>query len=162
MFIHIVHLTTQIWQLCQIISHRYTRQKQAWNMEVYHALCTLSYSNAAHINIKHSNFQAPKRQFCGNTSNTRLIPKWRGSEKWLYDESPSCGHEFGMIMVVSDGLRSTLVWSKFSQGSMPSDPLRTLHYTRKDHYNHAIEHFTINLSHFVLNLKGADLKEMKP
>ena len=46
----------------------------------------------------------------------RLILKRKGSKKWPYDESPelhsSC-HKCWVVMVVSDGLRSTLRWSKF-------------------------------------------------
>ena len=46
----------------------------------------------------------------------RLILKRKGSKKWPYDESlefhSSC-HKCWVVMVVSDGLRSTLRWSKF-------------------------------------------------
>ena len=64
----------------------------------------------------------------------RLIPKGkgqRGSEKRPYDESPelqsSC-QPFCVVMVVSDGLRSTLIWSKPKsfQGEHAPRPSRTL------------------------------------
>ena len=59
----------------------------------------------------------------------RLIQKGRGSEKRPYGESPelqsSC-HKFCVVMVVSNGLRSTLIWSKFEKfpgGACPQTPL---------------------------------------
>ena len=114
--------------------------EQALIAEVYCTLSAYSYSDAVHIsiwitasrpaNIKHSNLQLPRDSSVAVSHIQRLIPKGRGSEKWPYDESPklqsSC-HKLCMVMVVSDGLRSTLIWSKFkkfSWGSMPPDPLQ--------------------------------------
>ena len=61
---------------------------------------------------------APKRQFCGSASYTKADPaKGRGSEKQPYNEWPellSSYHKFCVFIMVSDGLRSTLIWSKFS------------------------------------------------
>ena len=60
----------------------------------------------------------------------KLIPKGRGSERRQIDDSPelrsSC-HKLCVVMVVSDGLRSTLIWSNFPLGSKPPDPLTMLH-----------------------------------
>ena len=69
---------------------------------------------------------APKRQQWQYL--TWLIPKGRGSKKRPYDESPrlqSTCHKFCVVMVVYDGLRSTLIWSKFrnfSGGACPQTP----------------------------------------
>ena len=62
-------------------------------------------------NIKHSNLQLPRDSSVPAVPHIqRLIPKGRGSEKRPYDESPevqsSC-HKFCVVMVVSDGLRSS-------------------------------------------------------
>ena len=89
--------------------------EQALNAEVYRALSARSYSDTAHISImnhclmscKHKALKsaAPKRQFCGSASG-------RGFEKRPYNESPelqSSRHKFCVVMVVSDGLRSTLI-----------------------------------------------------
>ena len=65
----------------------------------------------------------------------RLIPKGRGSEKRPYDESlvlqSSC-HKFCVVMVVSDGLRSTLIWpkSKNFPGERAPRERYIRHYTR--------------------------------
>ena len=111
--------------------------EQVQNAEVYRALSARSYSDAAHIslsitascpaNIKHSNLQLPRDSSVAVPHIQRLIPKGRGSEKQPYDESPellsSC-HKFCVFIVVSDGLRSTLIWSKFSGGECPQTPLQ--------------------------------------
>ena len=87
-------------------------------------------------------FAAPKWQFCGSAApmaqeHIMTLKKWRHHtllRKGLwemtiryYDELPelqfSC-HKFCMVMVVSESLRSTLVWSKFSWERMSPDPPR--------------------------------------
>ena len=76
---------------------------------------------------------APKRQQRQYlTYKGSVIPKRRGSKKRPYDKSPrlqSTCDRFCVVMVVFDGLRSTLIWSKFRKSSwesMPPDPHTTL------------------------------------
>ena len=96
--------------------------EQAWNVEVYCLLSAHSYSNASaylymnhcFMSWKHKALKsaASNRQFCGSASNTKAASEGKRLEKWPYNESPelhSSYHKFCMIMVVSDGLRSTLV-----------------------------------------------------
>ena len=62
----------------------------------------------------------------------RLIQKGRGSEKRPYGESPelqsSC-HKFCVVMVVSNGLRSTLIWSTFE--NFPGEHACALYVQKK-------------------------------
>ena len=109
--------------------------EQALNAEVTALLAhvasqtqhTSPYKSAAScpVNIKHSNLQLPRNS--GGTTQW-LIPKRRGSETRPYDESPksSC-HKFCVVMMVSDGFRSTLMWPKFKNfpgGTFPQTPLQ--------------------------------------
>ena len=112
--------------------------EQELNVEVHGALRARSYFDTAHISIwinasysadiKHSNLQLPRDSSVPAVLHIqRLIPKGRGSKKQPYNElrelQSSC-HKFCVVMVVSDGLRSTLIWSKFkkfSWGTMPPD-----------------------------------------
>ena len=87
-------------------------------------------------NIKHSNLQLPRDSSVAVAHIQRLIPKGRGSKKQPYDELPelqsSC-HKFCVVMVVSDGLRSTLIWSKcknFPREHAPRPPWNVVRYTR--------------------------------
>ena len=108
--------------------------EQAQNAEVYRALSARSYSDAAHIslsitascpaNIKHSNCSYKETVLwqC-------LSTKADSERKRPYVESPelmsSC-YKFCVFTVVSDGLRTTLTWSKFQNfpgGACPPDPL---------------------------------------
>ena len=76
-------------------------------------VATPLYTNHCFVSCKYKTLKsvAPKRQFCGSASNTKANSKERGSEKRPYDESPelhsSCN--FCVVMVVSNGLRSTLI-----------------------------------------------------
>ena len=109
--------------------------EQALNAEVTALLAhvasqtqhTSPYKSAAScpVNIKHSNLQLPRNS--GGTTKW-LIPKGRGSETRPYDESPksSC-HKFCVVMMVSNGFRSTLMWPKFKNfpgGAFPQTPLQ--------------------------------------
>ena len=115
------------------------RTEQALNAEVYRALRACSYSDTAHIsiwitvscpaNIKHSNLQLRRTVLWQCLTYKGWFQREEGSEKRPYDESPrlqsSC-HKFCVVMVVSDGFRSTLIWSKFKNfpgGACPQTPL---------------------------------------
>lgn len=66
-----------------------------------------------------------------STSNPKAYSKGRGSEKQLYYESPA----FYIVMVVSDGLRSTFIWLKFQNfpgGASPQTPYNTVCYMCTD------------------------------
>ena len=75
---------------------------------------SLCQSSCKHKALKSA---APKRQFCGSASNTKADFERKGlQETTIYDELPelhsSC-HKLCVVMVVSNGLRSTLICSKF-------------------------------------------------
>ena len=80
------------------------------------------YMNHCFVSSKHKAFKSaaplhlPWDSSVAAPQIQRLIPKGRGSEKPLYDQSPqlysSC-HIFCMVMVLSNGLRRTLICSKF-------------------------------------------------
>jgi len=75
---------------------------------------------------------ALKRQFYCSASNTQADSKGRGSEKRPYNKLPELHfswHKCCVVMVVFDGLRSTLIWPKFQNfpgGACPPDPPRML------------------------------------
>ena len=76
-----------------------------------------------------SNLQLPTDSSVAVPQIQRLILKGRGFEKWPYNESPelhsSC-HKFCVLMVVSDCLRSILIWCKFqifTKRACPQTPL---------------------------------------
>ena len=75
--------------------------------------------------MKHSNLQLLRDSSVAVPHIQRLILKGRGSEKRPHEslELHSRHHKFCVVMVVSDGLRSTLRWSKFSEGACPQTPL---------------------------------------
>ena len=108
-------------------------------------VATPLYTNHCFVSCKYKTLKsvAPKRQFCGSASNTKANSKERGSEKRPYDESPelhsSCN--FCVVMVVSNGLRSTLIWSKFQtfpRRTCPQTPLEhcTIRSQSTAHYMH--------------------------
>ena len=113
--------------------------EQAQNTEVYRVLRARSYSNAVHIslsitascpaNIKHSNLQLPR-------DSSVAVPRIQG---WFRKEgAPRNDHTMSYCpaaITFSDGLRSTLIWSKFQnfpEGACPRPPQNTMHYTHTE------------------------------
>ena len=75
--------------------------------------------------LKHSNLQLPRASCLAVPPIQRLIQKERGSEL----------HSSCVVMVVSDGLRSSLMYGlnfKIFLGEHALSPPTTLHYTRTD------------------------------
>ena len=100
-------------------------------------------ANHCFMSCKHKalKFAAHKRAV---PQTQRLIPKGRGSGKQTYIEllHSSC-LKFCVVMVVSDSLRSTLIWStlqNFSGGTHPLTLYNTVCYMHADNHTLHVLH----------------------
>ena len=86
--------------------------------------------------MKHSNLHLPRNSSVAVPHIQRLIPNGRGSEKQPYDEwleLLSSYHKFMFFFMVSDSLRSTLIWSKLKNFPCSQTPLeRYALYTHRN------------------------------
>ena len=113
---------------------------QVWTAEVYHALrhvATLTqrtslYGSLIHVlqAVERSNLQLPRDSSVAVPQGQRPIPKGGSPRKDNNDGLPelnSSFHKCCMVMVVSNGLTSTLIWSKFPGGACSQTPLQMLY-----------------------------------
>ena len=103
------------------------RRAQLLRRSAHHYIASVWITASCPANINHSNWQLPRDSSVAVPQMQRLTPKERGSEKRPCKSHSSC-HKVWVVMVVSDGLRSTLIImvqiSTFSRGSKPPDPLQ--------------------------------------
>ena len=130
---------------CPLRSGRSKRKTQRVTTRLAHVATptiSLSITASCPANIKHSNLQLPRDSSVAVPHIQRLIPRKEGAPRndhtmnglsYCPATIKSC-----VFIMVSDGLRSTLTWSKFN---MLPDPPGTL-CTTYAHRNYAHRNYT--------------------